>query len=250
MPKIATNVLAAIDGAILAGNTLTLVGQLKPKVYREVAKVIELSGGKWNKKAKCHLFPGDAAEAIEPAILTGEIQNVKQDFGQFDTPRDVGEIVIAMAQIEAGMDVLEPSVGIGNLACLIEAVGGRITAFEIDINRAGAAMNRCKFSGGLHVRDFLAATPLPCFHRVVMNSPFAGQADIKHVMHATKFLLPGGRLVAIMSNGVSFRTNRLTLEFKAFLADHGGKITALPADSFKSGGTSVNTVVVSLDMPS
>lgn len=67
--KISPDILAVIDAAIVNGSSLTLIGQLDRTMYVKVAQIIELAGGKWNKKAKAHLFEGDAAEAIEPILL-------------------------------------------------------------------------------------------------------------------------------------------------------------------------------------
>lgn len=245
--KISTEVLAIIDQASISGNALTLTGQLDRKLYAAVAKIIELAGGKWNRKAAAHLFDDDAALAIEPILLTGEIGNRRQDFGQFDTPADIAHQVVDLARIDAGMSVLEPSAGIGNLVEEIERAGGRVEAFEIDSKRLHKAKDRCLLAGGIRLSDFLAAKPEPVFDCVVMNPPFAGQADIRHVMHAARFLRPDGRLVAIMSAGVTFRQTRLTLDFHEFLAAHGGEIRPLPEGAFLSSGTAINTVVVSLD---
>jgi type I restriction-modification system DNA methylase subunit len=88
------------------------------------------------------------------------------------------------------------------------------------------------------------------FDRVIMNPPFANQADIAHVTHALKFLNYGGRLVAIMSAGVSFRGDRKATGFREMVEKLGGVIEPLPEGSFKEAGTSVNAVMVTLDAPS
>lgn len=79
-----------------------------------------------------------------------------------------------------------------------------------------------------------------------MNPPFAGQDDVRHVMHAFGFLRRNGRLVAIMSAGILFRTNKLTTAFRDLVADRGGAIEPLPEGSFRSSGTSVNTCIVTI----
>ena len=76
-----------------------------------------------------------------------------------------------------------------------------------------------------------------------MNPPFSRQADIHHVNHAIKFLKPGGVLVSVMSAGVTFRTNRLTDDFRRMVIAHNGQIGALPAGAFKESGTMVNTEI-------
>lgn len=246
MPQISQDVLKVLDAATIEGALLTLNGSLDRKLYTDTNKVIEAAGGKWNRAKKAHVFDGEAIDAIEPIILTGEYRLTKQDFGQFDTPLDLAFEVVAKADIEPGMAVLEPSAGIGNLIRAIVAAGGVAHAFEIDDKRRAtleaSGLMRFPVASG----DFLAFDAAPAFSRVVMNPPFAKQDDIRHVLHAFKFLVKGGRLVAIMSNSVMFRDNKLATDFRAFVSAHGGTITALPEGSFKESGTGVNTCVVTI----
>jgi predicted RNA methylase len=244
MPQIAQEVLKVLDAATIEGALLTLNGNLDRKLYVETNKVIEAAGGKWNKKAKAHVFDCDAIDAIEPIILTGEYRIAKQDFGQFDTPEALAEQVVDMADVQAGMAVLEPSAGIGRIASAVRQVGAFVTCWEIDAKRLGKLE---PIAHSLNAGDFLASTPTETFDRVVMNPPFAKQADIRHVLHAYRFLIPGGRLVAIMSNSVMFRDNKLTTEFRDFVTAHGGTMKALPEGSFKSSGTGVNTCIVTIE---
>jgi 16S rRNA G1207 methylase RsmC len=105
---------------------------------------------------------------------------------------------------------------------------------------------------GLHVHqgDFLHCNgDLGKFDRVVMNPPFADQADIDHVTHALSFLKPGGKLVAIMSAGASFRQDRKASKFQELIEGLGGTMNELPEDSFKQSGTNVRTVLVEVRAP-
>lgn len=247
MKTVAVDVLEALDSARKDGNALYL-GQLDRKLYQSVAKVIEAAGGKWNRKAGAHLFENDAAEAIEPIILTGSVINQKQELGQFDTPPEIAARVVELAKIEAGMKIYEPSCGVGNLvAAIIDATGSgaNIFAHELDPKRHAACVTRHYRSfagGGIGLGDFLTVEPAPVFDRVVMNPPFApAQADIDHVNHALKFLKPGGILVAIMSAAVTFRTTKKTVAFRDV---RGRTVHALPEGSFKASGTAVNAVIV------
>lgn len=92
--------------------------------------------------------------------------------------------------------------------------------------------------------DFLSVEPMASFDRIVMNPPFGRQADLKHVSHALKFLKPGGLLVSVMASSVTFRSNKLTTDFRQLIVDRGGHIEELPEGAFKSSGTMVNTVIV------
>jgi type I restriction-modification system DNA methylase subunit len=80
-----------------------------------------------------------------------------------------------------------------------------------------------------------------------MNPPFRNQSDIDLVLHAYSMLARNGRLVAIMSGGVMFRNNAKTTAFRELVHSCGGTITENPPGSFKESGTSVNTVMVTMN---
>ena len=79
-----------------------------------------------------------------------------------------------------------------------------------------------------------------------MNPPFDRERDIDHVVHALKFLRPGGRLVSIMSAGTEFRETRKSIAFREMIDGLGGTWRDLRPGSFASVGTYVNTVVLSV----
>lgn len=249
--KIEESVLAALSAATFEGNEMRLVGTLDRQVYQRLAKVVEAAGGKWNRKAAAHLFEGDAAAAMEPVFLTGEIVK-PSDLGQFDSPPAVVDRVIEIADLQPGMKVLEPSAGIGNMLRAILAAGCVARYCEIDPKRF-AGLQSIQ-SGGI-LGDFLAVDPAQKttrFDRVVMNPPFApAQADIDHVLHAARFLKPGGRLVSVMASGVLFRSNSKTKKFVDFVNQqvNGGRFERLPDGSFKSSKTEVGTCIVTFTAP-
>lgn len=244
--KVEQNILEILERSALVGAMLRLPpSRLDPPTYRAVNKIIEAAGGKWSRKECAHIFDADAIDTIEPILLTGEYTRTKQDFGQFDTPEKIVGRIIELACIAPGMVVLEPSAGIGNIVDAIERAGGRAHAYEIDAKRLASCKDRCILAGGIRLRSFLADKPEPMFDVVAMNPPFAKQADIEHVMHAAKFLKPGGRLVSVMSASIAFRTDAKTEAFRAFINSRNAQIEKLPAGAFKASGTSVNAVIVS-----
>lgn len=245
--KIAQDVLQVLDAAEVNGNRLVLTGALDRKLYADVNKVLEAIGGKWNRGAKAHVFELPVSDVLEPIMETGEYSRTKQDFGQFDSPEEVVREVIRLACIEAGMATLEPSAGVGNIVIAAEAAGANVTAFEIDAKRLHSAKERCVLGGGIRLSDFLSAKPEPVFDRVVMNPPFARQADVDHVLHALKFVKPGGMLVSVMSASVMFRGNQKTTAFRALIAERG-YIERLPSRAFAESGTLIDTVVVRLSL--
>lgn len=240
--RISPIVRNVLDAATIDGDRVVLNGQLERKLYTDTAKALEAAGAKWNKKARAHLFTTpDAAERIEQIILTGEIVHEKQELQQFFTPADLAAKVAARCDIRPGMKVLEPNVGGGALAQAAKACGGVVTGYEVD-------PKLCAANEAIHA-DFTKVEPTPVFDRVLMNPPFAKGADVEHVSHALKFLAPGGRLVAIMSGGVTFRQHAKMTKFRAEINALGGTIEALPSGSFKTSGTLVETILLVVDKP-
>jgi phospholipid N-methyltransferase len=245
--KVPTSVLEVLDRAETDGPRFVLTGTLDRKLYTATAKVLEAAGGKWSRSAKAHLFDGDAADAIEQVLLTGEIVSTKQQFGYFPTPHAIVEQLIELADVTAGLRVLEPSAGRGAIVGPLLARGAEVVGYEYQAANVGHFHNAfadvAPDRWRMNVADFLAVEPSPEYDRVVMNPPFAKQDDIRHVLHAWKFLKVGGRLVAVMSNGVTFRSTPLTGQFFALKESQYGELHPLPEGSFKESGTGVNTVI-------
>lgn len=240
--RVSQDVLAVLSAAETAGNTLRLTGQLERKLYEQTAKVLEAAGGKWVRKHKVHMFDGSAADAIEQVLLTGEIVAAKQELGAFFTPGPLADRVIDAARLAPGIAVLEPSAGAGALASRALLAGCKVDCVEIH-DKFVHLLCSTPYNAVVH-NDFLSIVPVRNYDRVVMNPPFARQADIDHVLHALKFLKRGGMLVAIMSAGVEFREDRKAREFRETIRKLGGTITRLPEGSFAESGTNVNTVMV------
>lgn len=233
--------------------SLVLPGQLDRQLYQQVAKVIDCMGGKWSRKHACHRFgAGDAIERVEQALATGQAINARQELGEFFSPPAVVERVMEIAAIKPGERVLEPSAGRGNLA--VPAARhvqdpAKVECFEV--NPTHASWMRQHFPGmPVHCMDFLSTDPwnrqFGPYDVVVMNPPFARGAAVNHVVHASEFLGVGGRLVAVMPQGVLWRQDRKHLAFRHLLGHVWQSASEhLPEDAFKSEGTSVRTCIVS-----
>ena len=112
MAKIPENVLNVLGECRADGNLLYLPSvQLDRKTYTEVNKVLENMGGKWNRKAKAHVFAedDDVAEMLENVLLTQEVKDLKREYQFFPTPRAFAERMCEMAEIDIASEVLEPS---------------------------------------------------------------------------------------------------------------------------------------------
>jgi len=81
------------------------------------------------------------------------------------------------------------------------------------------------------------------YDRIVMNPPFSNRRDAEHVMHAYSLLKPGGRVVAIMGEGVFFGQDKKAQEFRDWLESVNGTSEKLPEGSFMDPSLPVNTGV-------
>ena len=206
---------------------------------------------------------GDA-QAKRPKTSTSLVTTEKQARQAFYTPAELAEEVATAA---LGSDwaasqktVLEPSAGSGSLVrAALHTRCKHVAAIEND-PKALRLLNLLADRVNVHdesrlsvdSRDFFDVTPANYpegFDAVVMNPPFAHEQEVEHVLHAWEFVKPGGRLVAIMSAGVIFRTKGRYKVFDEFLKKHEAKIRKNPSASFKESGTSVETVMVTINKP-
>ncbi len=246
--RVANEVLAVLSSAKVSGCAVQLTGQLDRNLYMKTDKVLQAAGGKWSKKEKAHIFDSDAESRIDQIIVTGDVEVPKDEYNYFPSPKAVVDRLVYLANIKDEMVVLEPSAGRG---AIVKGVISAASKVMVDMHELNAANYALLLSADFPLSgiapepaDFLTANPKPVYDRVVMNPPFMKQADIKHVLHALKFLKDGGILVSVMSAGVTFRENKLTSEFRELVAERGGYFEELPDGSFKDSGTMVNTVIV------
>jgi ubiquinone/menaquinone biosynthesis C-methylase UbiE len=237
------DVLLALKSAVIAGNGVKLTEQLERAMYAKVNKILEGLGGKWNRKLGAHVFAdADPEEAIAGFIETGKLDKIEK-FGFFETQPPLAAFVVRRAKIQPGEKVIEPSAGTGNLAMMAAEIVGKDNVVCYELQSKNCAALRAKGFDAVE-GDFLKIIPYPAFDVCAMNPPFEKQADIDHVMHAYRFLKPGGRLVSIMSASITFRSNKKTVEFRAFLSSVGAEIIENAADAFKASGTMVRTVTI------
>lgn len=249
--RIDETVLTVLKRCTTKGNVLTLPGQLERSLYVKTNKVLEILGGKWSRKDKGHVFDGEAAEAVEAAVMTGEVTDLKKLYQFFETPAEVVDRMIEAAGIKSGMLILEPSAGHG---AIIDRLGEtkQVVAVELDPDKCTKLKERYDSSVTVIQGDFLRFNnciggKVNWFDRVIMNPPFRAGQDVKHVRHAYNIMQDGGRLVSIMSPSYQYRENGVWREFREWLdgVDHDEQ--ELPEGSFAASGTNVRTVMVTID---
>lgn len=232
----------------VTGTSARLSAQLDRADYAKINKILGALGGKWNKKVGAHVFAGcDPEEVIANYLETGKLDKPEK-FGFFPTPAPLARELVKLAGLKPGDTILEPQAGVGGIANICaEVVGkGNVTCYEIQQKNCDVLR-----SLGFQVEqaDFLNVEPTRLFSHVICNPPFEKQSDISHVLAGFRFVEPGGTMAAIMSIGVTFRTNCKTRQFRAFLDSMGAKIKVNDKDAFKESGTAAQTVSVVFQKP-
>jgi len=219
-----------------------LVGQLDRKLYERVNKALKAMGGKWNRSAKAHVFKLDPRLQVVGLLENGAL-TIERD-GFFETPLEVVNKMLALADIRSGDIVLEPSAGLGAIAKHVKSIGAEIFCVEKNEQRAKALSEM-----GYQVKneDFLSIKPERKYDVVVMNPPFEELQDISHVMHAHKFLRDEGVLVSVMCEAAFFRSNTKAKAFREWFDEVGGYSEKLPEDSFRKSGTGVSCRIVVIE---
>jgi SAM-dependent methyltransferase len=161
-------------------------------------------------------------------------------FQLFQTPPALAARLVAALDLQPGARVLEPSAGLGRILDELRAYSpSEVVAVDVAAECAGELFRQDRPGVTIKQRDFLATPPadLGTFDAVAMNPPFHMRADIRHILHARKFLKPGGRLAALCFD-TSQRREQLYR-----LCDTWEPI---PAGTFGKEGTSVPTILLTL----
>lgn len=175
----------------------------------------------------------DRVKELERAMIGR--RNDGLDF--FPTPASVADQMIETAGLTDNMRVLEPSAGMGHIADQIRQAG-----VEPDVVEFSGDRRELLQAKGYNVvgHDFMDVTDGD-YDRIIMNPPFGDRRDAAHVQHAYSLLKPGGRLVAIMGEGVFFGQDKRAQEFREWLEQVGGTDEKLEEGTFNDPSLPVNT---------
>jgi predicted RNA methylase len=239
--KVTDEMRVVLEGCTIEGNLLRLPeGQLDRKMYVAVNKVLTDLGGKWTRKVRGHMFPGNPADALATVLETGKSENQKSILQAFFTPKDLAGFIVSLVGVK-GDDVLEPSAGEGALALACMRAGAASVLCVEQHPPYAASLRALELT--VREGDFLESPAIPAFSKVVMNPPFTKNQDVKHVRHALQFLTDGGKLVSIMAGN---ETRRSFVDLLEWLDDQAWNydIHELPEGSFKQSGTNVSVLAL------
>lgn len=120
--------------------------------------------------------------------------------GFFPTPNALAEKMATIADFNGHNTVLDPSCGIGSLlkAACAHVEPKSVQGFEI--NQELAAFAQCDTDAMIQCCDFMEQHAELCnkYSVILMNPPYEKNQAPQHVLHALRFLAPGGRLVALL----------------------------------------------------
>ena len=240
--------------------------QLDRKLYQEVAKSLELIGGKWKGgKVFGFMFPEDPTDLLHQ-IANGEKRNLKKEYQFFATPPELADRLVELAYERKKVvqqntwdsaynitRILEPSAGQG---AIIDAIRGKlggatvVHAYELmDVNRSILENKYNKENDNAYFRlcghpDFLTHDTKLRYDWIVANPPFTKNQDIDHVRKMYSLLKDNGVLVSITSEHWVNSSNRKESEFREWLDEVGAEVQDIDRGSFKASGTLVGGKII------
>ena len=231
----------------VSGNIVSLPAvKLDRKVYMEVAKSLELIGGKWKGgKVMGFVFNEDPSELLKQ-IQGGEKRNLKKEFQFFGTPDELADELVEDANIQTDDEILEPSAGQGAIVKAIHrATWGARTVWGYELMPVNQTFLNKIVGFRLIDKDFLNCDT--SFDKIIANPPFNKNQDILHIRKMYDCLRPKGRLVSIASRHWEYSGNKKETEFRFWLREVGAKITDIQAGRFKESGTGIATCKIIID---
>lgn len=213
---------------IVAAKRRAAVESLLPTRQAARLKIDELQKARQEERAQAH------DRQAEREIVSGH------PFDLFPTPEELADRMVSIAAEIHPQTWLEPSAGTGRIADAIKRAGFYPDCIEL--NHSAAELLK-KHGHRVTCADFLETNSRA--DAIVMNPPFSNGQDIKHVRHAAECLNPGGRIVAIMSDGSFCRSDKAAREFQEWMTPH--KSEQLPPGTFKTSGTLVNCRLIVID---
>lgn len=238
----------ALRECTVFGNVVKLPNiQLERKLYQDVAKSLELIGGKWKGvKISGFVFDQDPTELLNK-IAEGDQINLKKEYQFFETPEEIADFMVSLANIYETDLILEPSAGKGAIVKAInKVIGVRRLVFcyeAMDTNRMFlekiANVNICG-------NDFLWDNGIyeGVFDKIIANPPFSKNQDIDHIYQMHKKLSDTGLIVTVCSNHPWVSSNSKERQFVEWLEDKLVECHEIEAGSFKSSGTMVGAKIL------
>ena len=233
-----------LQQCVVEGNVVKLPDiQLDRKIYSEVKKSLGLIGGKWKGgKISGFVFITDPTDLLNQ-VSNGEKRNLKKDFQFFETPCELAEKLVYLADLRPQDTILEPSAGQGAIIRAINKVSDCVPdCFELmDINTL--ILNKSDLSFNLIGDDFLKNSG-KTYSKIIANPPFTKNQDIDHLKEMYRLLDKGGKLVCITSESWVNSNQKKQIAFKEWLEESEHEIINIKKGVFKESGTMVGGKII------
>ena len=217
--------------------------QLERKLYQDIAKSLQLIGGKWKGgKIMGFIFEKDPTDLLSE-IANGEKRNLKKEFQFFATPEKLADELVYLADLKKHDTILEPSAGQGAIIKAINKVCEvKPDCYELmDLNTV--ILNKTNLNFNLIGEDFLKNEG-KTYSKIIANPPFTKNQDIDHLKEMYECLSRGGRLVCITSESWVNGSQKKQVDFKNWLEKLDAEIIDIEKGSFKESGTMVGGKIV------
>lgn len=225
--------------------------QLERKLYQDVAKHLELIGGKWNRKASGFIFSEDPTELLGQ-VAAGTKRNIKKEYQFFGTSDTLADDMVSILGIEEYDLILEPSAGQGAIINAIHRkYPGQLVHYceLMPLNRTFLErLKNVQYITDNFLKLGHSKVTTGTFDKIIANPPFSKNQDIDHIRQMWACLKPGGRIVTIASKHWQYAQNKKETAFREWLGDCAD-ITEIEAGAFQESGTNIATCMLVIDKP-
>lgn len=230
--------------------------------YDRLRWVMESYGGRWNERCKgfkFNEFNDEKLKSIKADLSVGfvnlseEKRNRERD-AFFPTPTNIVHKMIEIAGLKPDSIMLESSAGTGRILDEARKIMNSLDNFVvIELNESRQQVLRSKgyrvdFGGTFEdsLKDPEILKKLKRCDKVVINPPFKNDMDVKHLLISYMVCADKADIVSIMQENSLYYNRSIHRVFKEFLNLIGKdayEVKSLPAGSFKSEMTTVDTVI-------
>lgn len=212
--------------------------------YLKLKKTLENAGGKWSRKEQGFVFPFEPENVIAQ-LVSGEETNIKKKYQFFETPDKVADLLVCVAVVAPGFDVLEPSAGQGSIvkAILRDEPDLIVDCCEI-LEENRKVLSKIK-NVNIVGNDFLKTDfKDKKYDRIIANPPFSKNQDITHLKKMFSLLKQNGRLCCITSKHWLTSKEKKCIEFREWLSLLDYDTYEIGNEAFKASGTDIDVKVV------
>ncbi|MEZ8028520.1 hypothetical protein [Enterovibrio norvegicus] len=213
-----------------------------PMSYQTLKKAVKNAGGHYVSNSFMFDSVDEATDALE-RLLNGENVNIKKSLQYYPTTESVWPYLEERLDVR-GKVVWEPHAGEGFLVRkAIDAGASTVLATEIfkkfhpKITESGATLIGEDVMG-------MTAEDVVNVDVVVMNPPWTGGQDVKHIEYIRNILPDHAEIHALMSGSLKQNPSSIYEKFRNWLKQNEIDLEVLPDSAYKDSGTLTDGCIV------